>query len=227
VYQLVDSGAKAVVVHSSLLQTALSAAKHVGFPVSNLWIAGLHSPATELQHIEYMLSSEISGESRPHIDPATDTAFLVYSSGTTGKPKGAMVTHTNFVADIILQRAVEGEHLDWRKDRLLALLPTYHIFGVSHYSYYLTSMLTKLRRSCMSSAFSSPNGTQNDNHGEIYGQCIPRDCTHRINHPCLRRSTSRPVPRQKPLHDTRPPVITTNGNIRRCTASPRPDSSGI
>jgi acyl-CoA synthetase (AMP-forming)/AMP-acid ligase II len=129
-YQLKNSGAKAIVVHSSLFQTALSAAKNVGLPVSNIWISGPHSPATEMQHIESMLSSEIAGGSRPQVNPATDTAFLVYSSGTTGKPKGAMVTHTNFVADIILQRQVEGEHLDWRKDRLLALLPTYHIFGM-------------------------------------------------------------------------------------------------
>ena len=79
-----------------------------------------------------MLSSGISGGSRRKIDLATDTAFLVYSSGTTGKPKGAIVTHTNFVADITLQRHGEGKHLDWRKDRLLAPLPTYHIFGMSY-----------------------------------------------------------------------------------------------
>ncbi|CAG8072699.1 unnamed protein product [Penicillium olsonii] len=129
-YQIIDSNAKAIVVHVYLLETALAASKLVGFPSSHIWVLGAHSPVADLQHVESMLSVTATGRPRPSIEPAFDAACLVYSSGTTGSPKGAIVTHRNIVADIILQRHVEGEFLDWRKDRLLALIPTYHIFGL-------------------------------------------------------------------------------------------------
>lgn len=138
-YQLMDSGAKAIVVHASLLDTALSAAKRVGFPISQIWVMGGHYPVADLQHIEPMLSDTHTQEVlRPRIDPTIDTAYLVYSSGTTGSPKGAMITHTNVVADIVLQRHVEGDHLGWSKDRFLALIPTYHIFGLSSCAHFLS-----------------------------------------------------------------------------------------
>ena len=40
------------------------------------------------------------------IDPATDLAALPYSSGTTGLPKGVMLTHRNLVANVVQTSAV-------------------------------------------------------------------------------------------------------------------------
>jgi long-chain acyl-CoA synthetase len=55
-------------------------------------------------------------------------AVLVYTSGTTGKPKGAMLTHGNLLAAIEMKRAV----LDFKDtDRILAVLPLCHIYGLS------------------------------------------------------------------------------------------------
>lgn len=130
-HQIKASGAKVIVVHESLLATALPAVEQVGFPISKVWVIGAKSTTADLRHVETMLADKNTGGLRPKIDAAVDTAYLVYSSGTTGSPKGAMVTHKNVVASIILQRHVEGAHLDWRKDRFLALIPTYHIFGLS------------------------------------------------------------------------------------------------
>ena len=58
---------------------------------------------------------------------ADDLAALIYSSGTTGKPKGAMLTHGNIVSN--------GEALvqAWgfsAKDRLLHALPLFHAHGL-------------------------------------------------------------------------------------------------
>ncbi|KAJ5762534.1 uncharacterized protein N7511_005916 [Penicillium nucicola] len=129
-YQLADSGAKALVIHPSLVKVATAAAYKVGLPVSNIWVVGAQPSEPGLGHVQSILASKTVGEIRPRIDPATDTAFLVYSSGTTGRPKGTLVTHTNIVANMTMQGQVDGPFMDWRKDRVLAVIPTYHIFGL-------------------------------------------------------------------------------------------------
>ena len=58
-------------------------------------------------------------------NPAPDAvALLMYTSGTTGVPKGVMLTHSNLAANA---RAICAEHALTRDDRVLAVLPLYHI----------------------------------------------------------------------------------------------------
>ncbi|KAJ5480004.1 hypothetical protein N7530_005513 [Penicillium desertorum] len=113
-YQLSDTGAKAMV--------------RIDFPIAHMLVFGPPSSEAELQHVESMLGGGAPGARRPKIDPVVDTAFLVYSSGTTGRPKGARVTHANLVMNLILQGQIEGPHMNWRRDRFLSFLPTYHIY---------------------------------------------------------------------------------------------------
>ena len=57
---------------------------------------------------------------------ADDAALLMYTSGTTGTPKGALLTHRNLVA---AGRAVAAWHGLTPQDRCLSSLPLYHING--------------------------------------------------------------------------------------------------
>ena len=63
-----------------------------------------------------------------HIDPAQDLASLPYTGGTTGQPKGVMLTHYNLLACHLQARAFwpilqDGQEVS------LAYLPFYHIYG--------------------------------------------------------------------------------------------------
>lgn len=66
--------------------------------------------------------------------PATitrdDLAFLQYTGGTTGVPKGAMLTHRNMIANVMQCSAWMGDKID-RSDVVIAALPMYHIFSLT------------------------------------------------------------------------------------------------
>jgi malonyl-CoA/methylmalonyl-CoA synthetase len=56
-----------------------------------------------------------------------DLALIIFTSGTTGRPKGAMITHGNLVA----QATSLGEAWGWTSsDRLLSALPLFHVHGL-------------------------------------------------------------------------------------------------
>jgi acyl-CoA synthetase (AMP-forming)/AMP-acid ligase II len=61
------------------------------------------------------------------INPATDVAVLPYSSGTTGLPKGVMLTHRNLVANLVQIDAIEPTELS----ALVAVLPFFHIYRMT------------------------------------------------------------------------------------------------
>lgn len=63
------------------------------------------------------------------INPKEDLAYLVYSSGTTGVPKGVMLTHENISANTVQKLVADGRGPDWRTDKSIGFLPMYHIYG--------------------------------------------------------------------------------------------------
>ena len=69
---------------------------------------------------------------RPSVD---DLAAIQYTSGTTGRPKGAMLTHLNLYAN-----ALQGEAwmhgAEYRKEVFYAILPMFHGFGMTLYLTY-------------------------------------------------------------------------------------------
>jgi len=71
----------------------------------------------------------------PNVQDRKTLATLMYTSGTTGKPKGVMLTHGNLLHQIEALTAILQPHAG---DRTLAILPTWHIYGRSC-EYYLLS----------------------------------------------------------------------------------------
>ncbi|PZO86455.1 MAG: dicarboxylate--CoA ligase PimA [Micavibrio aeruginosavorus] len=64
------------------------------------------------------------------IDPVSDVALLQYTGGTTGTPKGAMLTHQNIVANT-LQCALWLTGVNKGEDKMLGVLPFFHVFAMT------------------------------------------------------------------------------------------------
>lgn len=80
----------------------------------------------ELEELSRIATEEPSASTVPTVD-AGATALLLYTSGTTGKPKGAMITHAN----VAKQAEIMGEA--WGisgRDELLHALPLHHLHGL-------------------------------------------------------------------------------------------------
>jgi long-chain acyl-CoA synthetase len=63
------------------------------------------------------------------IDPENDVAVLQYTGGTTGTPKGAMLTHYNIFANVIQTSVLHHPEQTRGVDRVLLVIPFFHIYG--------------------------------------------------------------------------------------------------
>lgn len=122
--QLTDAGAGWLFTVSALLPAAREAAQRTGIPASRLVVLDGADGHPSLGDLLAM------GAPAPRVDfdPATHVAVLPYSSGTTGRPKGVMLSHRNLIANVEQARGLLGVGSE---DRLLALLPFFHIYGLT------------------------------------------------------------------------------------------------
>lgn len=145
-FQLKDCDAKAVVTQKALLPIALEAAKQAGVPEDRIILIGDERDES-VRYKHFQSIRNIAGTNRyrrTKLDPKKDLAFLVYSSGTTGHPKGVMLSHSNIVSNLMMLAAGEGPNLSWtggpngQGDSILAFLPFYHIYGEFNQKYFNT-----------------------------------------------------------------------------------------
>jgi acyl-CoA synthetase (AMP-forming)/AMP-acid ligase II len=118
--QLNDAGATYLLTIPAFIDKAIQAAGKAGVrEVFVLGEAGGATPFAELLR---------AGRQPPEvaIDPGVDLAVLPYSTGTTGLPKGVMLTHHNLVANLCQCQGVWGSAED---EVVIAVLPFFHIYG--------------------------------------------------------------------------------------------------
>ena len=101
----------------------------VTVPEARVLAAFLRSKVASLRAVETV--EGLRGRGRPEAAPAPDTgdvAFLQYTSGSTGDPKGVVLSHANLLANIrAMGRAMEAEP---GRDVFVSWLPLYHDMGL-------------------------------------------------------------------------------------------------
>jgi acyl-CoA synthetase (AMP-forming)/AMP-acid ligase II len=119
-FQLRDAGARLLITTAGLADRAREAVKLASTSVDIFTI-------DEAPGLPSLAAIAIDGEP-PHvvINPSTDVVVLPYSSGTTGLPKGVMLTHRNLVANLAQIDALESRELS----ALVGVLPFFHIYGM-------------------------------------------------------------------------------------------------
>lgn len=152
-HQLHDSGAKAVVILENFAATleqviGKSEVKHVittqlgdllGFPKSFLvnWVIKHKRKMVPAWNIPQAISFKKAlsiGSSATYTPPELtreDLAFLQYTGGTTGVPKGAMLTHGNLIANLLQVGSWTLGELKDGQEVVIQPLPLYHIFALS------------------------------------------------------------------------------------------------
>jgi acyl-CoA synthetase (AMP-forming)/AMP-acid ligase II len=119
-HQLRDSAAKILLTVPPFLDVAREAAAAAG--VADVFVVGEAEGATPVTE----LMGDPDAAPDVAIDPRRDLAVLPYSSGTTGLPKGVMLTHSNLVANML--QIQDGFPIS-DEDVLIGVLPFFHIYG--------------------------------------------------------------------------------------------------
>jgi long-chain acyl-CoA synthetase len=161
-YQLKDAGVKALFCmdHPQFYATTEKAIK--GTEVATVVICNVKSylprlkgliggllgkiPHAQRHAAGHLMFDDVVGGARPvppviDIDPSSDLALIIYTGGTTGVPKGAALTHSNFVYDLMALDAwarlvyEEGGRAEGLRRGgyhcYLGVLPWYHSFGMT------------------------------------------------------------------------------------------------
>ncbi|KAF1993552.1 4-coumarate-CoA ligase [Amniculicola lignicola CBS 123094] len=141
IFQIQNTECKAIFVEPSLLPVLLKAASRTSFPTHRIYlfsdkdtqgIAGINDWQSFLPSV-----SEAESWSWTPMNASqsqSTVAALNYSSGTTGLPKGAMISHQNVIANV--EQSIYMRDLEQRynatsrpQERWLGFLPLYHAYG--------------------------------------------------------------------------------------------------
>ncbi|KAF2816350.1 4-coumarate-CoA ligase [Mytilinidion resinicola] len=141
VFQIQNTGCKAILVEPSLLSTVLKASTKTSFPQDKIYLFSDKSAQTTngIRDWRTLVGSVEAAEKwqrkRLSKEQSQSTvAALNYSSGTTGLPKGVMISHQNVIANVeqsIYMRDLEQPYHPSNRpeERWLGFLPLYHAYG--------------------------------------------------------------------------------------------------
>jgi long-chain acyl-CoA synthetase len=141
-YVLTDSGAKALICAAPLLGEGAKGAELAGVPVLSV----MEPEETGIPRIDQLALAVQPVDGLVPREPG-DTAVVLYTSGTTGKPKGAEISHLNVTMNVVVS-AQHSFDID-ETDVVLGCLPLFHTFGQTccmNTSFYVGATVVMLPR---------------------------------------------------------------------------------
>ena len=150
-YQLKDAGSKFVFAAENTMAAVQEAAKQIGIDFSQIFL--FEHPSTHFETASKRQESSVDGNAQhwatllttPDIGGAFEweqfaslnladrTAILLYSSGTTGLPKGVELTHNNMIATTMQMMHMQVSDPTVKERRGLCVVPMYHGLGLVYY----------------------------------------------------------------------------------------------
>jgi long-chain acyl-CoA synthetase len=160
-YQLQDSGARVMICQDVLYEKVARTGVELDFVVvtnvgeylptlKRLLAKKTPVAGARVHWLQDLLKQHPPQPPAVTIDPKTDIAALPYTGGTTGNPKGVILTHYNLVAAQSVGMAA-FPHLTPGKEVVLAFLPFFHIYG------QVVIMLNSLCQGHLLVLFTSPD----------------------------------------------------------------------
>jgi acyl-CoA synthetase (AMP-forming)/AMP-acid ligase II len=120
-HQLVDTGARVAIAAAANVETVIDAATSTQCDV---YVVGDDARATPFS----ALLADDHADTAPMVAAPTDVAGVLYSGGTTGLPKGVMLSHRNLVVSMVQS---ESRFALTSDDVVIAALPFFHVYGLN------------------------------------------------------------------------------------------------
>ena len=147
-YHLNDAGARAYICFEGSAELPMAAegaaACQDAAAVEQFWVISADPAATSIEGAETLGAAlaTASAEFQTVVTEPGDTAVILYTSGTTGQPKGAELSHANIMMNTMaVNRALENQPA---RDRHMVCLPLFHSFGATVHMHAGLSMAATL-----------------------------------------------------------------------------------
>lgn len=142
-YVLKDSGAETIIVLDALYPRIKAVQPQTN--LKNIIVVSI-IPSEQTYGDDYSFDQFLpvgKGQFTPvAFEPEHDVAVLQYTGGTTGRSKGAMLTHRNIVANVVQTYEFFKPSVTVGKERFLTVIPLFHVFGMTscmNYAIYTAS----------------------------------------------------------------------------------------
>ncbi|MBU8905643.1 long-chain-fatty-acid--CoA ligase [Desertibacillus haloalkaliphilus] len=131
-YLINDSGAETIVVYEALLPRVMAVQSEIN--LKNIIVVPVDHTSSQadagVTFTEFLSTGNVTAQTTL-IDPEEDVAVLQYTGGTTGRSKGAMLTHRNLLANLTQTYEFFKDDLKVGKEKILTVIPMFHVFGMS------------------------------------------------------------------------------------------------
>lgn len=147
-HQLKDSGPRFVLAADNCIEKALAAADNIGFDKKKIFLFTelpiQHDTSlarTNSQHWGSLVADALAGrqfiwENFDDRVLSDQTAVLIYSSGTTGLPKGVELSHRNIISNMLQLEKIQLADKNVGRRRCLCVVPMYHALGLGYYIFF-------------------------------------------------------------------------------------------